>query len=109
MATNKSDLNKVQKNTAKAKQNTLIDSSLLLTGIVAIASILVISLLADNAIHANLVYEKNPCRLIRCEVAGSPLVTEAQSFGVDPFTGNMRCKCPNESQPTYEVARVRNY
>lgn len=93
--------------TNKTKQ--LIDGNLLLTGIVAIASILIISLLADNAIHANLIYEKDPCRLIRCEVEGSPLNTEAQNFGIDPFTGNVRCKCPNESQPMYEVAKVRAY
>ena len=87
----------------------LIDSSILLTGIAAITSILIISLLADNAIHANLIYEKDPCRLIRCEVEGSPLSAQAENFGADPFTGNLRCKCPNNSQPMYEVAHVRKY
>ena len=78
----------------------------LVTGVVALASILLISLVADNAINANIIYDQNPCRLIKC---GTPLKGNAEAVGEDPMTGHIQCQCPNDPEPYYKVARTRSY
>jgi len=88
------------------KNNKGFDKKTLLTGIVAIISIFIISIVADNAIKTNFVYEKNPCRLIKC---GAVPQVDANQIGLNEKTQNVICQCPNRPSINYEVARVRMY
>ena len=92
---------------ANKKQKTGFETATILTGIVAIASILIISLLADSSINAQAVVQKNPCKIITCHGFGDKRT--AENIGVDPFTKNVRCKCPNDPEAYYEVAQWKPY
>lgn len=89
------------------KTNKTFDKTTLITGFAAIASILVITLLSDSAINAQAAYEKDPCGRIKC--TGTTITRTAENAGVDPFTGNVRCKCPNDPEAYYEVAQWKPY
>lgn len=86
-------------------KKTQFDKMTFVTGLVAIASIIMISLIADSTITANQVYEENPCKLIKCGKLG----VEATAEGFNTDTGNVICKCPNRPDINYQVAKIRGY
>lgn len=88
-------------------QKTTFDKTILVTGFVAIASILAITILADASINAEATYEREPCARIKCP--GTAITRSAENMGPDPFTGNIRCKCPNDPDAYYQVAQWKPY
>lgn len=90
---------------ATNKKQNHFDTTTLFTGFVALGSILLISLLADQAITANLIVENDPCRVVQCESPNRP----AEIVGINPLTGNVKCKCPHHPEAYFEVSKVRKY
>ena len=62
---------------------------------------------ADSSISAQAAVQKDPCKLINCGGTGTKRL--ADNAGVDPFTKNVRCKCPNNPEAYYEVAQWKPY
>lgn len=80
--------------------------ALVVTGIVAVGALDVLFVTANIAQpQVPLVVDEDPCRLVVC----GPAKIRAFPSGLNPLTGNVRCKCPNHPEVYYEVSPERKY